>query len=258
MGQGNEEPVTDKPSPLRETDQAARRLARVLLRSARYAAIAVLDPMNGGFPSVSRVLLGTDIDGVPAILVSTLSAHTRALMGDNRASLLVGEPGKGDPLAHPRLSVQCLAKPVAHDDPLHGRLRDRFLARHPKSRLYIDFADFRFFRLEPRLASLNAGFGKAYSLPGNDLVIMSAANESIAVNGKLIVQDLLGTYPHLADVLAGAKTTGSKRNWRIYDVDAAGFDMNSGDKLFRYEFDRTLNHENDIKLNITKIVMPVP
>jgi putative heme iron utilization protein len=250
--------VADKPSPLRETDEAARRLARILLRSARYAAIAVLDPLNSGFPSVSRVLVGTDIDGVPVILVSTLSAHTKALTNDSRASLLVGEPGKGDPLAHPRLSVQCLARPVAHDDPVHMRLRDRFLERHPKSRLYIDFADFRFFRLEPQGASLNGGFGKAYVLPGNDLVIMSHANESIAINEKLIVQDLLGSYPNLASVLAGGKTAGPKQNWRIYGVDAAGFDMNSGDKLFRYEFEHPANNQNDIKLNITNIVMPVP
>lgn len=253
----SDEPVTGKPSPLRETDEAARRLARILLRSARYAAIAVLDPISG-FPSVSRVLVGTDIDGVPTILVSTLSAHTRALVNDERASLLLGEPGKGDPLAHPRLSVQCMARPVAHDHPTHTRLRDRFLERHPKSRLYIDFADFQFFRLEPQVASLNGGFGKAYSFPGNDLVIVSPANKSIAINAKLIVQDLLGICPNLASVLAGNKTAEPKQNWHIYGVDAAGFDMNSGDKLSRYEFAHPVNNQDDIKLNITKILMPVP
>ncbi len=67
--------MKDQASVLRETDEEARKLARVLLRSARYGALAVLDPATG-FPFASRVLLGTDIDGVPVILVSALSTHT--------------------------------------------------------------------------------------------------------------------------------------------------------------------------------------
>ncbi|MET0748758.1 MAG: HugZ family protein, partial [Rhizobium sp.] len=80
--------MTQKPLAVRrETDQDALRLARILLRSARYAAIAVVAP-DSGFPAVSRVLVGTDLDGVPVILVSMLSAHTKALALDPRASLL--------------------------------------------------------------------------------------------------------------------------------------------------------------------------
>jgi putative heme iron utilization protein len=160
--------MSDKPSVIRETDEEARALARKLLRSAGYAALAVIDPDNG-FPSASRVLLATDIDGVPVILVSALSAHTKALSRDVRASLLVGEPGKGDPLAYPRMTIQCEASGVDHGTTMHGRIRTRFLARHPKSKLYIDFLDFSFYRLQPIAASLNGGFGKAYRLRGEDL-----------------------------------------------------------------------------------------
>ena len=66
-----EETMTDKPSVIRETDDEARALARRLLRSARYVALAVLEPETG-YPSVSRVLLATDTDGSPVILVSAL------------------------------------------------------------------------------------------------------------------------------------------------------------------------------------------
>jgi putative heme iron utilization protein len=162
----------EKPSVLRETDDDAREQARVLLRSAPYVALAVIDPQTG-FPSVSRVVVATDVDGVPVILVSGLSAHTRALDADPRCSLMAGEPGKGDPLAYPRLTVQCLAERIGRDRPVHGRLRDRFLAQHPKTQLYIDFPDFGFFRLQPQTASLNGGFGKAYLMPGDDLLIRS-------------------------------------------------------------------------------------
>jgi putative heme iron utilization protein len=186
--------MSDKPSVLRETDDEAREQARMLLRSARYAALAVIDPETG-FPSVSRVLTGTDIDGVPVILVSGLSAHTKALSKDPRASVLLGEPGKGDPLAHPRLSVQCNAEGVDRADPLHDRIRSRFLARHPKAKLYIDFPDFRFFRLIPLAASLNGGFGRAYALTGADLMILSAANEMLAKEADAIVRELVSRPP---------------------------------------------------------------
>ena len=156
--------MTDKPSVLRDTDDEARKLARTLLRSARSAALAVLEPGENGFPFVSRALIGIDIDGTPVILISRLSTHTQALALDNRCSLLVGDVGKGDPLAHARMTVQCLAEKVERDDARHPRLRGRFLRRHPKAELYVDFPDFAFFRLTPQRASLNGGCGRAYVL----------------------------------------------------------------------------------------------
>ena len=249
--------VTKKASVLRETDEDARRLARILLRSARYAAMAVIDP-DSGFPAVSRVLVGTDSDGVPVILVSGLSAHTKALAKDPRASLLTGEPGKGDPLAYPRLGVECLAEEVASDTPQHRRVRERFLARHAKAKLYIDFADFRFFKLHPQAASLNGGFGKAYRLAGDDLVIRSDLTEELATRATSIVQDLLGTYPYLATRIAAATKLGKNHDWRIYGVDMAGFDLISGDKLLRHEFEQALHTPEELASIVAKIANPVP
>ena len=40
------------------------------------------------------MLVGTDTDGAAVILVSALSAHTKALEADPRVSLLAGEPGR--------------------------------------------------------------------------------------------------------------------------------------------------------------------
>ena len=48
-------------------------------------------------------------------------------------------------------------------------MREGWLARHPKARLYVDFADFAFVRLRPEGAHLNGGFGRAYRLEPSDL-----------------------------------------------------------------------------------------
>ena len=249
--------MKDQASVLRETDGEARKLARTLLRSARYAAIAVLDPETG-FPFASRVLLGTDIDGVPVILVSGLSTHTRALDADRRASLLTGEPGKGDPLAYPRLTTQCLAELVERDSVIHARIRSRFLNRHAKAKLYIDFPDFRFFRLVPQSASLNGGFGRAYLLDGDDLTIRSPGNENVAAQADAIVQELLGTSPDLAAMTAASLKAGNGGEWRICGVDCAGFDLISGDLLLRCEFAAVAEDIEDVYFHISNIKSAIP
>jgi heme iron utilization protein len=244
-------------STLRQTDDEARKLARTLLRSARYAALAVLDPETG-FPFASRVLLGTDIDGVPVILVSALSTHTKALASDFRASLLTGEPGKGDPLAYARLTTQCRAEQVERDTPLHARIRSRFLDRHAKAKLYIDFPDFRFFRLIPQSASLNGGFGRAYILDGGDLVIQCQANDEISQTADAAVRDLVERHPDLMSALASRLKAPESGLWRLCGVDSAGFDMISGDLLLRYEFDIPAEDLDHILSNISKIAYLIP
>lgn len=156
-------------SPIRPTDDAARVLARALVDAARFGALGVTDPETGA-PLVSRVAVGTDAAGRPVTLVSDLSHHTRALRVNPACSLLVGEPGpKGDPLTHPRLTLQARADFVPRGGAAHAALRARWLETHPKAALYIDFADFGFVRLEPLAGYLNGGFGKAFVLAPEDL-----------------------------------------------------------------------------------------
>ena len=161
-------------SVLRPTDGEARLLAHRLLRTARYGAIAVLDPESGA-PLASRVGVATDLDGAPLILVSLLSAHTKALLADPRCALLVGEPGRGDALAHPRLALSCTAVALAGERRETAQAARRYLNRNPKAQLYAGLGDFRWFRLEPGSAMLNGGFGKAYRLTAADILVPTPA-----------------------------------------------------------------------------------
>jgi putative heme iron utilization protein len=156
-------------SPIRPTDDEARALARRLLDHAAFGALGVIEPGTGA-PMVTRVAVGTDAEGRPVSLVSDLSAHTRALKANAACSLLVGEPGeRGDPLTHPRLTIQGRARFVRKGEEGHEALRARWLAGHPKSTLYVDFADFSFIVVEVGAAHLNGGFGRAFLLEPGDL-----------------------------------------------------------------------------------------
>ena len=149
--------------PINPTDDEARALARRLIAKATFGALAVHAPEDPA-PLVSRVAT-LALGGVPHLLVSELSVHTAALRANPACSILLGEPGdKGDPLTHPRLTYVAAAVPADK-----AALRDAWLARHPKARLYYDFADFGLIRLDPVAGLLNGGFGKAYRLTPRDM-----------------------------------------------------------------------------------------
>ncbi|MBP1883538.1 HugZ family protein [Sinorhizobium mexicanum] len=245
--------MSEKSNVLRETDDDARKLARTLLRSAKSGSLAAIEPESGGFPFVSRVLIGIDIDGAPVVLVSRLATHTQALLADRRASLLTGELGKGDPLAHPRLTVQCEAEEVPRDSEVHDRIRARFVRRHPKAKLYVDFPDFGFFRLNPVRASLNGGFGRAYTLTADDLAITSAAAADLAEMEDSAIEHMNADHTdavnHYATVLCRAPVG----DWKIVGIDAAGLDLFDGERLKRLEFEAPLQETAELRPLLKKL-----
>lgn len=161
--------MSDKDTgPVRPTDDEARALARGLIDGAGFAALGVLDPDTRA-PFVTRIALATDPDGHPVSLISDIAFHSRALKANPACSLLVGEPGeKGNPLVHPRLTLIARAE-FPERETSHGALRDHYLTRHPKAKLYVDFGDFRFVRFAVEAGFLNGGFGQAFRLTPSDM-----------------------------------------------------------------------------------------
>jgi heme iron utilization protein len=220
-------------SPIRETTPEAIKLAKTLIRTASFGSIAVLDPRDGR-PYASRVSIATDFDGTPVTLISRLSFHTKSLLADPRCSLLLGEPGKGDPLAHPRISLACNAKFLERGTPEEQAAATRFIRRNPKSKLYAGFGDFSFARLEICAASLNGGFGQAFEIRQSELV--SPLNESMHLAETKLIKDLNDTGAVL--VAAFAKNAGLAGTGRISVVgcDVEGLDVVTAGKLARVWF----------------------
>lgn len=221
-------------SPIRETDAEAVALADRLVRTARFGALAALEPKSGA-PLVTRVATATALDGAPVILVSGLSAHTAAILADPRCGLLLGEPAKGDPLAHPRISLSCAARRLDRDSAEGREAKRRYLNRNPKGALYADFPDFAFFRLEPLSASLNGGFGKAYALTRDDLLAvvppeLADMEQSAVVHMNTDHREATGLIArHIA-----RKRTG---DWHVTGIDSRGVDLASGDDTARAPFE---------------------
>lgn len=207
-------------------------MARRLLRTGRTGALATLDPASG-FPLSTLINVATDVDGTPLLLASKLALHRRNFEADPRASILLATLGKGDPMANSnRLSVVGRIEPAA-DDP---RARRRFLARHPKSKLYAGFPDFALFRLAVEAFHPNGGFARAADLATPDVLLDLAGCEALieAEEGALahLNEDHADALRLYATRLLGA----ADGRWRATGLDPEGLDLVCGERTERLVF----------------------
>lgn len=223
-----------KIDPIRPTDDGARALARELLRSARSGTLATLGA--DGHPAASLVSLATDGDGTPLILVSALSGHTGNLRADPRCSLLLARSGKGDPLAHPRITLKLRARQVSREGPEAERIRRRFLARQPKAALYADFGDFSFFALQIEAASLNGGFGRAFELTPADILSAADRADALAPLEEGAVAHMNADHADAVRLYATALLKARDGAWRATGLDPDGLDLALGDETLRLPF----------------------
>ena len=239
--------VTEK-DVLRQVDDEARRAAKTFLRSARFGALASLDPKSGT-PMASRVSLASDSQGCPIFLISQLSGHFGALEKEGRASILLGEPGRGAPLAHPRITVFGRAERVSQEE--RGKVRARFLARHPKAALYADFGDFAFWRLGLEGASYNGGFGKAYEMTHDDLI--AATDPELEEMEAEAVQHM--NEDHLDAIALYAEAYGDHTGgkWTLACLDLEGLDLVSGDDVARVWFDPPLRGADELRARLVSL-----
>lgn len=217
-----------------------------LLRAIRAGTLATLD-RNTGHPFASLVNVATDVDGAPLILVSRLSTHTANLEVDGRASLLLAATGKGDPLAHPRLTVLGTFARVERDGADAARVRRRFLARHPKSELYAGFGDFSFWRLGVVSAHLNAGFARAADLAAADVLTDLAGAESLVEAEEGAVAHMNADHAEAVRLYATKLLGAADGQWRLTGLDPEGCDLALGDATLRLMFPRRVTEPEHLR-----------
>jgi heme iron utilization protein len=204
-----------------------------LLRVIRTATLATLT--EAGAPFATLTAIATDHDGTPILLLSRLAQHTRNLERDGRCSLLLAQGGRGDPMAHPRLTL--VARAARAESPT---ARARFLSRNAKAQLYADFPDFSFWRAEIEAVHLNGGFARAADFgPARLLTDTNGAEALIAAEADILGHmntdhaDALALY---AEKLAGAKPG----QWRASGIDPEGLDLVCGDATARVAFPKAI------------------
>ncbi|MBK6852709.1 MAG: pyridoxamine 5'-phosphate oxidase family protein [Burkholderiales bacterium] len=150
-----------------DTDTATS--LRQLLATQPVAALATL---HRGEPAVSMVPFVLPPGGAQVIIhVSGLATHTADMLAHPRVSLLLVDEARADvsAQARARVSLQCDAQVLPREGAAYEQARADYLARFPDSAVTFELGDFRVVLLRPVAARLVAGFGRAYSLVGEQL-----------------------------------------------------------------------------------------
>jgi putative heme iron utilization protein len=233
-------------------DFVPREVAKTLLRATRAGTLATLD-RNTGYPFASLVNVATDVDGSPLILVSRLATHTANLEVDGRAALLLAEMGKGDALAHPRLTVLGTFTPVARDSADDARIRRRFLARHPKSELYAGFGDFAFWRIGVVSAHLNGGFARAADLSAADVLTDVAGAEALIETEAGAIAHMNADHAEACRLYATKLLGAPDGDWACVGIDPEGLELQRGQTALRLFFPQRIAGPGELRTMLKQL-----
>lgn len=138
-----------------------------IIHSANVGSLGTIG--TEAFPFVSLVTVTATGNRSVAMLLSGLAVHTKNLIDDPRASLLLTKAvdANVDPLTQSRVTLIGRVKRLARDD--DSDVRSAFLAKHPSAAMYADFGDFAFYVLDVEDAHLVAGFGRIETVAGDQL-----------------------------------------------------------------------------------------
>ena len=140
-----------------------------LLASSRWAALAVVVE---GAPAAAMTSYALAPDGTALYVhLSQMALHTRALLEEPRAALVVSapDPGDGDPQTLPRLSLSGVALALVPGTPEYEAGKSAYVGRFPSAEERFALADFVLFRLEPAEARWVGGFARALRMSGAQL-----------------------------------------------------------------------------------------
>jgi hypothetical protein len=226
------------------------RLARSLLRRSRQGALATL-MAGSGDPYCSLVNVASHADGSPILLISRLAVHTRNILGDSRASLMLDERAGGDPLEGARIMLAGRAEEAAASD--LEILRRRYLSAHPLSEVFVNFKDFSFFLIRPSGMHLVAGFGRIVDLtPGQFLTDISDAGALLEAEQGAI--DHMNADHREAMNLYATRLLGAEpADWRCTGCDPDGIDLQAGTTTLRLDFPERVTGPGELRKVLVRL-----
>lgn len=196
-----------------------------------------------------------DANGSPILAVSSLAVHTKDLLANPKCSLLVAK----DPEDRTDLVITVHGDAVSVPEGDKEAIRTAYLARHPDA-FWVDFGDFQFLRIEPKVVRFVSGVATALLGSGEfdqeefreakvdpiyqfSKPVASHMNKDHGEDTKLIVQHSLSIPVDFADIL---------------DLDSLGFNVKAGYKgstlKLRIPFPRRAVDRKDVKTLIVEML----
>jgi putative heme iron utilization protein len=230
------------------------RAARRLVRTARSATLATTMRPDGGGPAgapyASLVTVACDWAGQPIMLLSHLAEHTRNLIEDPRAALLVEAASRRhNPQTGPRVTLTGAVSTTTGP-----ALAARFLARHPEAKAYAGFADFGFFRMTVERAHYVGGFARARWM-NSDLVLSDArAAATISAAEEAILEEVNRDRGEAIDRCARRLLGRRGAGWTMTGIDPDGCDLVRNGRFARLDFDDPANDGAQARAALDRIL----
>ena len=180
-----------------------------LLHSQSAGALATQSAQMPGYPFATALPYVPDEFHRPVFLLSRLAEHTKNLLADPHASLLVTVSGEADVLESARMTVVGDAVVIDASD----ALRRRYLRYRPEAEQYLALGDFLFVALTPVRCRYIAGFAQMGWLEAaewkNAAVLPPEQEEELLArcgNASVLGIDYYGV-----DLLQGGKNGGKRK-----------------------------------------------
>lgn len=217
------------------TERRNADLVRLLVRGRGVGMLAT-KMADGGAPYASLVTYACDHRAQPVFLFSTLSDHTKNLLSDSSASLLVEDTSRRqNPQTGPRVSLMGKIKRVKSPE-----LRGRFLARHPDASLYADFGDFGFFRMKVERAHYVGGFARAIWFDAKHILTPAKIGSTISEMEESVVQHMNTDHLDAVQAYAGGLLGRKPGDWKMTGCDSDGVDLRADGRYGRVDFHNTV------------------
>ncbi|CAA2986015.1 FMN-binding split barrel [Olea europaea subsp. europaea] len=129
---------------------------RTLLDHSLRGILSTFSQKHEGYPSGSMVDFACDAYGSPILALSNLAVHAKDLLANPKCSLLVAK----DPEDRSDLVITVHGDATPVDAMERDAVRSAYLAKHPNA-FWVDFGDFQFLRIEPKVVRYVTGVATA-------------------------------------------------------------------------------------------------
>ncbi|KAI3822739.1 hypothetical protein L1987_10336 [Smallanthus sonchifolius] len=208
-----------------------------------------------GYPSGSMVDFACDAYGSPILAVSSLAVHTKDLLVNSKCSLLVAkDPEDRTDLV---ITVHGDAVPVPNED--RDVIRTAYLAKHPEA-FWVDFGDFQFMRIEPKVVRFVSGVATALLGSGEFTKeeFAAAKVDPISQFAKPVTSHMNKDHSDDTKLMVQHSTSVPVDFAYMLDLDSFGFNVKAGyqgrDFKLRIPFPRRAEHRKDVKTLIVEML----
>ncbi|KAJ6858398.1 hypothetical protein NC652_040852 [Populus alba x Populus x berolinensis] len=242
--------VTEKAARLPPVEEI-----RTLLNQSTRGMLSTFSQKHEGYPSGSMVDFACDADGSPILAVSSLAVHTKDLLASPKCSLLVAK----DPEDRTDLVITLHGDAIPVSEKDITAVRTAYLAKHPDS-FWVDFGDFQFMRIEPKVVRYVSGVATALLGSGefSKEEYQTAKVDLIAQFAKPVASHMNRDHAEDTRLIVQHSTSIPVDSAYMLDVDSLGFNVKAAYQgktyKLRIPFPRRAEDRKDVKTLVVEML----